>query len=96
MDIIEQAIRDKKLISFKYNGHSRLAEPHVLGDKDGVRQVLCYQIGGTSSKGVVPDWRRFDVHSTYNLTVEAQSFPGARPQPGRHSSWDRVIIIVAP
>jgi predicted DNA-binding transcriptional regulator YafY len=94
--LIQQAIEGNKLIEFSYGGHLRLAEPHVLGVNDGITQVLAYQVGGSSSTGGIPEWRRFDLPRISGLKVTSTSFPGRRPfSSGKHSSWDQTIAIVA-
>jgi hypothetical protein len=94
--ICKAAIADKKLVEFSYSGHPRVAEPHVLGISGGVLQLLVYQVGGTSSSGGIPEWRRFDLSKMSGLSMLAQSFPGKRPFPsGKHSAWDRQIAVVA-
>ncbi|WP_445989697.1 hypothetical protein ACSVCE_18945 [Chromobacterium haemolyticum] len=94
--MISQAINDKKIIEFTYNGHHRVIEPHVLGISRGVKQVLGYQVGGSSNSGGVPEWRRFDLPGMAGLTVTEEFFPGPRPFPsGRHSSWDVTLVIVS-
>jgi predicted DNA-binding transcriptional regulator YafY len=96
VQIIEQAIQNKKLIEFTYGGHLRVVEPHVLGTQGGVIQVLGYQIGGSSSSGGIPEWRRFDVSKMSGISISNESFPGKRPFPsGKHSSWDLQIAIVS-
>ena len=94
--LIEQAIRSKSLVSFTYSGHPRLAEPHVLGVKDGAVQFLGYQTGGSSSSGgPLPEWRRFDLARISMLSIADQKSPGRRPFPsGRHSAWDSEILVV--
>jgi hypothetical protein len=93
--VLEDAIAKKLLVEFGYHGHTRIAEPHVLGVSGGITQLLVYQVGGSSNSGGVPDWRRFDLSGASGLTVLSQSFPGARPFPsGKHSSWDYVIAVV--
>lgn len=94
--IIERAIQGKSLLEFIYSGHPRLVEPHVLGFSHGVLQFLGYQIGGSSSSGgVLPEWRRFELNRITQLTIVDKKFPGRRPYPsGRHSSWDQQILIV--
>jgi len=96
--LIEQAIRGKSVIEFTYSNHRRVVEPHVLGVKDGVIQILGYQIGGSSSSGgPLPEWRRFDLAKMMGLAITANVFAGRRPFPsGRHSSWDREILVVDP
>lgn len=94
--LIQQAIANKLLIEFVYSGHPRLVEPHVLGINGGVKQVLGYQVGGSSSSGVIPEWRRFDLPKISGLKITSTSFPGRRPFPsGKHSSWDMQIAVVS-
>lgn len=94
--IIQQAIATKKLIEFTYGGHPRLVESHVLGINGGVTQVLGYQVGGSSSSGGIPEWRRFDLPRISGLKITSQSFPGRRSFPsGKHSSWDHQIAVVS-
>ena len=93
---IVAAIGSKRIIEFNYSGHHRVVEPHVLGINDGVVQLLGYQVGGSSSSGGIPEWRRFDLNKMSGLGTTAQTFPGKRPFPsGKHSSWDQRIAIVA-
>ena len=92
---ILNAIVKKQIISFSYRGHDRIAEPHVYGSKDGVEQVLVYQVGGSSSSGGLPEWRRVDVQLMTNLALTGQEFPGPRPTTtGNHSAWDVTYAIV--
>lgn len=93
--LIQQAIREKRLLSFLYDGHTRIAEPHILGLQAGRYGILGYQVRGTSSRGVLPDWRRFYIDGMARLTLLDDPFPGRRPVPGPHSSWDHVILIVS-
>ena len=49
VDIIESirdAIRNKHIIQFTYEGRIRISEPHVLGIKNGITEMLMFQIGG--------------------------------------------------
>ncbi|HHQ4756381.1 TPA: hypothetical protein ACSP2Z_001170 [Aeromonas hydrophila] len=94
--IIDRAIREKYIVEFIYGGHPRKVEPHVLGISGGSLQFLGYQIGGSSSSGgALPEWRRFDLNRIVSLSITTGKFPGRRPFPsGRHSYWDRQILIV--
>lgn len=92
---MEVAIRSKAVVEFNYGGHHRVVEPHVLGVSGGVMQFLGYQIGGTSSSGGLPEWRRFDLNKISGFSLTDQLFPGRRPFPsGQHSSWDYQILVV--
>ncbi len=92
---IVKAIREKKVIEFDYQGYHRVAEPHVYGQNHGVDQLLVFQIGGGSSSGNLPDWRRVDIHEMTNLLITEKTFHGARPNvSGKHSTWDSTYEIV--
>ena len=94
-DLIIAAIKEKKILSFTYNGHARIAEPHIYGISEGVHQLLGYQIRGSSSSGHLPEWRRFKVSAMQNLQILNEFFPGRRDSPsGKHSYWDEHILIV--
>ena len=94
--LISGAIDRKSIIVFTYNGHPRRVEPHVLGYSKGVSQILGFQIGGSSSSGGIPEWRRFDIALMVGLQETTEKFPGQRQVPGRHSSWDQMLKVVAP
>lgn len=93
---IINAIRNKKMIEFDYRGHHRIAEPHVYGRNGSVEQILVYQVGGSSSSGGLPEWRRVNVPDMSHLVVLEDSFAGNRPNPsGQHSRWDETYEIVS-
>jgi predicted DNA-binding transcriptional regulator YafY len=59
--LIADAIKQKNIIQFNYHNHLRIVEPHVLGISKGHIEVEGYQIGGSSSTGILPNWRRFSL-----------------------------------
>jgi hypothetical protein len=90
-----KAVRDKAVLSFSYGGHVRTGEPHIVGAKNGVDQILFYQTGGTSSSGDLPEWRRFDLNKISGFARTGEHFAGKRPTPsGRHSDWDTRFVVV--
>lgn len=94
-DLLLSAIVSRHIVEFEYHGHKRTVEPHILGVQNQRAGCLGYQIGGTSSSGGIPQWRRFFLDEILNLTITERTFPGARPNDsGRHSSWDTTIAIV--
>lgn len=93
--VIKAAILNKEIVEFTYHRHNRICEPHVYGVKNGKYQVLFYQIGGGSSSGGIPEWRRMDVGEISGLRTTGNTFPGPRPYPsGQHSDWDTIIALV--
>ncbi len=58
-DTFRRAILEMQPVAFGYQGHKRLACPHVIGTKNGMLKVLTYQYGGGSKSGLPPlgQWR---------------------------------------
>lgn len=95
MELIENAISQKKILKFNYDRHLRIVEPDVFGILDNLYELLGYQIGGSSSSGGIPNWRRFKISKISNISITGQIFPGKRSFPsGKHSSFDKRISIV--
>jgi hypothetical protein len=91
---IRAAIENKELVEFTYRGFQRIAEPHVYGVHKGKKQLLVYQVGGNTSSGRIPDWRRVALDDISNFRVLAgNKFSGPRPVPETHE-WDTVIAAV--
>jgi hypothetical protein len=90
---IRDAIAGKQIIEFTYRGYLRIAEPHVYGIKNGKRQLLVYQIGGTSSSGRIPDWRRIEIDAIQGLRTTGQKFSEVRELPSgdAEQDWDTII-----
>ncbi len=96
LELIKQAITQKHLIEFYYQNFQRIAEPHTLGLKDEVLQVLVYQVGGQRSSGQLPDWRRINLNNMLRLQIIDETFSSKPPSPsGNHSSWDEFLATVS-
>jgi hypothetical protein len=95
-DLIRTAIMSKNIIRFSYyHVHHRIAEPHVFGIHNDRKQVLVYQIGGQSSSGNIPGWRRVNVDEITSARITSQRFVGHRPYPSAgHSNFDTVLAAV--
>lgn len=77
--IICNAIHNRSVLRFTYHGHPRVAEPHAYGlSLAGNEVIRCYQTGGTSRSGVVPDWKLMGVDKIESLTVTKEHFVGER------------------
>ena len=61
IELIKQAMNQKRLIEFYYQELHRIAEPHNIGLKNELLQVLVYQIRGESNSMKLPDWRRMNL-----------------------------------
>jgi hypothetical protein len=91
--LIAKAIENRHLVSFILHGLPRIAEPHLLGEHAGRVQVLVFQVGGSSSSGSLPHWRRVDLADITELRMLVESFTG--PRTDSFPNWDRVIARVS-
>jgi hypothetical protein len=66
-----------------YDNYERLFCPHILGLKDGVEQVLCWQYAGGSSQGLPPggQWKCLTISKMAGLKVTTD--PWHYGEPGR-------------
>lgn len=76
-----EAISNKQLIQFYYEGGIRVVEPHCYGiHKDTGKEVLCgFQTEGYSRSGGLPNWRFFIVDKISKLVVKNDHFTKPRP-----------------
>ena len=93
-EAIRQAILSLRILSFTYQRHMRIVEPHVLGVHRGARQLLAYQVRGESRSGGLPEWRRFELREIADLRVLDERFAG--PRPGDLRGFDHVLAEVGP
>jgi hypothetical protein len=93
--LIRLAITQKRLIRFSLHGYARIAEPHDYGIRNGVPQLLVYQVAGESKSGKLPNWRWVILSEASEFQLLDQTFPGGRPTPsGKHSPWEHLFLRV--
>ncbi len=84
---ISSAIQNLQLLSFTYDGFSRVVEPHTYGiDTKGHPALRAYQVRGGSESGEHVGWKLFHVNEMRGLTVLSEHFAGARPKYKRGDS----------
>ena len=86
--IILSAIRDRRTLSFSYDGEIRTVEPHCYGvDGKGHEALRAYQIGG---KG----WRLFHVGGISRLSGGDQTFLVRLDYKRNDKAMDRIYAQV--
>jgi hypothetical protein len=74
-----EAIRNKNLLEFYYNGYHRVVEPHTLGVSKKNNDILsAFQIRGESESDKSSPWRLFDLVEMENMRVLEEKFSGHR------------------
>ena len=78
--VICDAINNRSILKFHYDGQNRVVEPHAHGISTADNEVLrCYQVGGGSNSGEVPGWKMMTVNKISSLIVTENNFTGPRP-----------------
>lgn len=68
-------------MSFFYDGHARIVEPHTFGVDKHNREMLCgYQTAGTSTSGKLVGWKFFLVAKISRLQPADERFATPRPE----------------
>lgn len=92
-DTIIAAIKNRRLISFRYHDHPRLVEPHLIGiNKAGHLALSAYQVGGSSDSRKAPFWRVFLLSDIRQLSTTSDSFVCARPGYNPNDTTMRTIL----
>jgi hypothetical protein len=79
-DIICQAINEKKLLKFSYEGMERIVEPHQLAFNEENNLALnAYWVRGYSKSGNTFDrWREYLVHLMTSVVILNEKFSEPR------------------
>ena len=94
-DLILTAIHNKQLLRFQYKDQPRIVEPQDYGIQKGIVHLFTYQIGGVSTSGSLPDWRKFVVKKISQLELLDKKFAGNRAVPAqKHQVWDMLFARV--
>ena len=77
---IIDAIKNKSVLSFSYDGHPRTVEPHTVGMNHKSNIVLrCFQTSGTSSDAKVPGWKLMKIDKIEGFRISDDAFDSPRP-----------------
>ena len=76
-----QAIRQRRIITFRYHDLMRTVLPHLLGvlNEGGHKAIFGYQIGGETNSSDLPNWRYYYLKDITELHATTATFV---PQPG--------------
>lgn len=76
---IIDAIENKFLLQFYYDGNERIVEPHCYGQTlKGNDAVRAFQVGGDSSRETT-GWKLFDLSKASSLVSLNETFEFPRP-----------------
>ncbi|HEY3043711.1 MAG TPA: hypothetical protein VGJ39_06785 [Vicinamibacterales bacterium] len=77
--LVCQAIRERRLVRFYYDGGTRDVEPHCHGfSPDGNELLSGYQVSGFSRSGQRFGWKMFSIDAIRALIVSDEAFAAPR------------------
>jgi hypothetical protein len=89
INTIYEAIGDRRILSFTYNGKQRTAEPYIVGyDAYGKLVLSAVQRSGGSGKG----FRSFDVDGLSSVAKTDQKFFANHPEYNRDDPYFAHIL----
>jgi hypothetical protein len=77
-DQIIYAIKNRRALSFVYDGCKRVVEPHAYGEAQSGDVLRAFQIAGQSNSGKL-GWHLFLIEKMQNFSVDEAVFAGPRP-----------------
>jgi hypothetical protein len=93
---LRAAIRGRNVIEFRYRGRPRVAHPHAIFiASTGTHCLDAVQVGGRSSSGPLPGWRRFDLNAIDVVTVRDERFDVDPEFEARARDYQRGIVVAA-
>lgn len=76
---IIEAIENRNILEFDYDGCHRKVEPHTLGVSTRDNEILsAFQIGGQSNTIDIPDWGLFSLNKIQRIRIVDETFKGTR------------------
>jgi hypothetical protein len=93
---LRAAIRERNVVEFRYRGRPRVAHPHAIFiASTGTHCLDAVQVGGRSSSGPLPGWRRFDLNGIDCVTIRAERFEVDPEFELRSRDYRRGIVVAA-
>jgi predicted DNA-binding transcriptional regulator YafY len=92
---IREAIASKRLVRIRYQGKTRVVEPHDYGLRDERRRLFVYQRFVDAGPSTGSRWRNLFVDEIEELVLLDETFPGTRADAhAAHQRWDVVYARV--
>lgn len=86
------AINNRRVVEFDYDGHHRVVQPAAAGPHatTGNPVLRGYQVGGTGKTRTVPFWDLFLLDKIHNLVVLDEMFEA---DPPGYQKGDKHIVV---
>jgi WYL domain len=92
---LRTAIKHRNVVEFRYHDRRRVVHPHaIFVATTGTHCLDAVQVGGRSTSGPLPGWRRFDLNDIQTVTILDDRFE-VDPEFDRRAQDYRRGIVVA-
>jgi hypothetical protein len=93
---LRSAIRARNVVEFRYSGRRRVVHPHaIFVASTGTHCLDAVQVGGRSTSGTLPGWRRFDLNGIDAVHVLDERFDVDTEFEVRARDYRRGIVVAA-
>jgi hypothetical protein len=93
---LRTAIKRRHTVEFRYHGRLRIVHPHAIFiASTGTHCLDAVQVGGQSTSGSLPGWRRFDLNDIHAITVREDRFEVDGEFEVRARDYRRGIVVAA-
>jgi hypothetical protein len=93
---LRAAIKGHNVVEFRYRGTPRVAHPHAIFIAGtGTHCLDAVQVGGRSTSGALPGWRRFDLNAIERVTIRDERFEVAPDFKQRALDYRRGILVAS-
>jgi hypothetical protein len=97
--VLETALRHRRPVQARYHGEQRVLCPHALGWTNGRAKVLCYQTGGATTGGPLPQdptqrWRTLFVDQIHDPIITTGTWQTADNYTHHSTGIDQVELAV--
>jgi len=93
---LRAAIKGRYAVEFRYHGRRRIVHPHAIFIAGtGTHCLDAVQVGGQSTSGSLPGWRRFDLNDIDAVTVREERFEVDGEFEARARDYRRGIVVAA-
>jgi hypothetical protein len=93
---LRAAIKHRDVVEFRYHGRPRVVHPHaIFVAATGTHCLDAVQVGGRTSSGELPGWRRFDLNDIETVTILDERFEIAGDFEVRARDYRRGILVAS-
>jgi hypothetical protein len=93
---LRTAIKGRHAVEFRYHGRQRVVHPHAIFiASTGTHCLDAVQVGGQSTSGTLPGWRRFNLNEIDVVTIRNDRFEVDDEFEVRSRDYRRGIVVAS-